>query len=186
MSSDAFDTCNGSIDYDKVAHADDENRRNVILVGTKLDLVRSDPAKRQVEFSEAKELARKLKLAAAMEISSKEDTQLGEKDWGMTEVSACFLMTALFSYKNQVAEMKRARILAAKNYNPSSIGKHTLYPQAAVGNMQSRPPNTLSEDYQFNLQVKNCWEFNEKNNGKPGNSYNGKIQRKKYTESEKD
>ena len=63
----------------------------------------------------------------------------------MTEVSACFLMTALFSYKNQVAEMKRARILAVKGTNPSSIGKNTLYPQAAVGNMQLRPPNTLSE-----------------------------------------
>ena len=46
----------------------------------------------------------------------------------MTEVSACFLMTALFSYKNQVSEMKRARILAVKGTNPSSIGKNTLYP----------------------------------------------------------
>ena len=78
LSSDAFDTCNGSIDYDKIAFADDECRRNVILVGTKLDLVRKDPAKREVEFHEAKALARKMRLAAAMEISSKEDTLLGE------------------------------------------------------------------------------------------------------------
>ena len=80
----------------------------------------------------------------------------------MTEVSACFLMTALFSYKNQVTEMRRARILAVKRENSSSIGKHTLYPQAAVGNMQGRPTNILSEDGQFNLQVKNNWEFYEK------------------------
>lgn len=31
--------------------------------------------------------------------------------------------------------MRRARILAAKSRNASSIGKHTLYPQAAVGNL---------------------------------------------------
>lgn len=54
MSSGAFDTVRGSINYDEIIHNGDENRRNVILVGTKLDLVRNKPKLRQVEFKEAK------------------------------------------------------------------------------------------------------------------------------------
>lgn len=78
MSSEDFETANGSIDYDNIIRVGEENRRNVILVGTKLDLVKKNPEKRQVEFKEAKALAAKLKLAAVTELSSKEDITLGE------------------------------------------------------------------------------------------------------------
>jgi hypothetical protein len=181
LSSDAFDTAHGSVDYDRICNLSEENRRNVIVVGTKLDLVRKNPSLREVGFHEAKQLARRLKLAAVTELSSKDDVLLGDGDSNVTEVAACFLMTALFSYKNQVAEMRRARILAAKSRNPSSVGKHTLYPQAAVGNLQSRPPATQSEDGNFMAQMKNCFDFNEKTPGYLQTSYNGEIARYKIT-----
>ena len=51
---DDFLTCNSGIDIDKLAIEQDGTIRNVILVGTKLDLVKEAPHARQVPFSEAK------------------------------------------------------------------------------------------------------------------------------------
>jgi hypothetical protein len=48
--------------------------KNVILVGTKLDMIKEDESLRKVTFDEALNLARKLNLISVIETSSK-DTQ---------------------------------------------------------------------------------------------------------------
>jgi hypothetical protein len=46
---------------------------NIVLVGTKLDLVKKDKSRRQVTYEEAVKLAHKYGLAGVLETSAKED-----------------------------------------------------------------------------------------------------------------
>lgn len=49
--------------------------RNVILVGTKLDIVRNRESKREVLFTDALKLADRLNLYAAVETSAQDDIE---------------------------------------------------------------------------------------------------------------
>jgi len=49
--------------------------QNIVLVGTKLDLVDGDPGRREVTFNEAVELAHKMGLGGVIETSSKENIE---------------------------------------------------------------------------------------------------------------
>ena len=93
-----FVTCNSGLDIDRLAD-DEKVVRNVILVGTKLDVVKQVPSKRQVDFQEAKRLAKKLNLSAVLEISSKEEQWTGNGK-AITDVASCFMMAALISFEN--------------------------------------------------------------------------------------
>jgi hypothetical protein len=55
--------------------------RNIILVGTKVDLCRDGPKnKRQVQFQEAVDLAKRLNFAGCFEISNKYNNRAGQQD----------------------------------------------------------------------------------------------------------
>ena len=68
--------------------------KNVILVGTKLDLVQKDESLRQVSFEEGLTLARRLNCAAFIETSSKDDKTIGVMD-GLND---SFLICAVNCY----------------------------------------------------------------------------------------
>lgn len=130
-----FITAQSGVDLDEIAKQDERPYHNVILVGTKLDLVKQNPALRRVSFQEAKNFSRRLGLAACLEISSKEEEETEAK---LTDVSQCFLMSALISFENQLIEQKRAKLMALRTVNASSIGQHTLYPAGGVGQLGPR------------------------------------------------
>lgn len=85
----AFQTCNSGVKHDNVNCSGPP--RNVVLVGTKLDIVMRDESKRQVKFKDALALATRLNLAGVVETSAKESN----KTVGMMEdINDCFMITA--------------------------------------------------------------------------------------------
>ena len=72
VDSEQFGTANSGANLDLIEDVDPnlKTRLNVILVGTKLDLVKQNPSKRQVKFAQALKLANEYSLAGAMEVTS--------------------------------------------------------------------------------------------------------------------
>lgn len=72
--------------------------KNVVIVGTKLDLVLKDESLRKVKHEEGMDLARRLNCAAFIETSSKDDKTMGVLD-GLFDG---FLICALNCYENSI------------------------------------------------------------------------------------
>ena len=62
---------------------------NIVLIGTKLDLVSKTPKNRAVPYSVAYELAQKLNLSGFFEMSSKTSNKCDIDDCFMTGVIQC-------------------------------------------------------------------------------------------------
>ena len=78
--------------------------RNIVLIGTKLDLVQECQATREVKFEEAVEFAHKLGLAGVIETSSKCDEQ-------SQTIDDLFFMTAC------LCQDHKSRNELARNWN---------------------------------------------------------------------
>jgi hypothetical protein len=68
--------------------------KNVILVGTKLDIVKKDPSKRAVTSEEALALAKKLNLYSFIETSAQDQVQEIDDTFGMCAINCYDIMYA--------------------------------------------------------------------------------------------
>ena len=102
--------------------------KNVVLVGTKLDLVLKDESQRKVSFEEALALARRLNCAAFIETSSKDEKTLGILD-GLFD---SYLICALNCYENSI------RVQAMMNGGSSAAGHDRFYHGGAAGGIGNR------------------------------------------------
>lgn len=97
--------------------------KNVVIIGTKLDLVIKDESLRQVSFEEALAMARRLNCAAFIETSSKDEKTMGVLD-GLFDG---FLICALNCYETSLRVQKHMAGAAASSSGQAAFfhgGKH--------------------------------------------------------------
>lgn len=111
--------------------AAERSLKNIVLVGTKLDLVEDHPEKREVSLQDAVDFANKFGLAGVVETSSKRDVEgkngnqnensdpNGENEF--CAVNDCFSMCAC----NCVDEARR-QLMDAVNARNAKIKQNTI------------------------------------------------------------
>ena len=141
--------------------------QNIILVGTKLDLVHKDERQRKVKFEEALALARKLNCSAFIETSAKDDKTMGVID-GLND---CFLICALNCYENSL----RTHMAMGGSSNGGPPGKFAFGGGRAMYQSEAASQFLINDAINFPALYR-----------PPHSEFNGKIERKEAEYDTKD
>lgn len=141
--------------------------KNVVLIGTKLDLVIKDESRREVQFEEALRLARRLNCSAFIETSSKDEQTMGVLD-GLFDG---FLICALNCYETSLRVSKN---MAGASSSPDKNG---FFHGGAVGGLGNRAIFQSEAASQF--LINDAINFPQLYKGDES-EFNGQIERKKH------
>lgn len=167
-------------EQDEVAHL-----RNIILVGTKADLCRDDGPisknKRQVKFSEAVSLAKKLQFAGCMEVSSRLNNRSGFQDNFFDTLNDVFGYAACLCVDQTTREIEMEYSMLpvdgnlTQQYAPGmghgKLNNTVIYKNQSEENIVFRANRNNDSFYSFAL----AGRYGYNKNNAPSTVYNGEI-----------
>ena len=147
--------------------------KNVIICGTKLDLVRKNESLREVQFEEALDLAKRLNCCALIETSSKDDKTMEIVE----SLNDCFLISAFNCYETSQRRPKAEDQVCNKSIISSTAGPApTFYNgQAARIGRRTKVQSEAADQYWINDHI-GFHDFLQKiQDAVPESEFNGHI-----------